>query len=152
MKELNSFYNNELITGVAILSVLKKTKTLEISKVLLINPLLSYSAILNFVKKRSVKIRSIEELIMKGNITFTNFNKRYLESLELSINSILLLRQLKLIRIEDNKVISTELEFDFNNKTLGSRAKEVSIAASNLSEMIKREDASNLYLSLRIEI
>ena len=76
MKELNSFYNNELITGVAILSVLKKTKTLEISKVLLINPLLSYSAILNFVKKRSVKIRSIEELIMKGNITFTNFNKR----------------------------------------------------------------------------
>lgn len=152
MKELNSFYNNELITGIAILSALKKAKTLEISKALLIQPLLSYSGILNFVKKGTVKIRSIEELIIKRNITFTNFNKRYFENLSLSINSIFLLKQLKLIAIEGNKLIRTEEQFDFDNNALGDRAKEVISAASNLAEMIKREDASNLYLSLRIEI
>lgn len=152
MKELNSFYNNELITGITILSALKKAKTLEISKVLLIQPLLSYTGVLNFVKKSTVKVRSIEELIVKRNITFTNFNKRYFENLSLSINSIFLLKQLKLITIEGSKLICTEEQFDFDNNALGDRAKEVVSAASNLAEMIKREDASNLYLSLRIEI
>lgn len=152
MKELNSFYNNELITGIAILSALKKAKTLEISKVLLIQPLLSYTGVLNFVKKSTVKVRSIEELIIKRNITFTNFNERYFENLLLSINSIFLLKQLKLITIEGNKLIRTEEQFGFDNNALGDRAKEVVSAASNLAEMIKREDASNLYLSLRIEI
>lgn len=152
MKELNSFYNNELITGIAILSALKKAKTLEISKALLIQPLLSYTGVLNFVKKRTVKVRSIEELIVKRNITFTNFNRRYFESLSLSIDSIFLLKQLKLIIIEGNKLICTDEQFNFENSTLGDRAKEVISAASNLADMLKREDASNLYLSLRIEI
>ncbi len=152
MKEVNSFYNNELITAIAILSALKKAKTLEISKILLIQPLLSYAGVLSFVKKGTVKVRSIEELIIKRNITFTNFNKRYFESLSLSINSIFLLEQLNLIIIDDNKLIHSEIQFDFGHKTLGKRAKEVISAANNLAEMLKREDASNLYLSLRIEL
>lgn len=152
MKELNSFYNNELITGIAILSAMKNTKALEISKVLLIQPLLSYTDILSFVKKGNVKVRSIEELIIKRNITFTNFSKRYFENLSLSINSILLLKQLKLITIEGNKLMRSGVHFDFDDKKLGERAKEIIAAAGNLAEMIKREDASNLYLSLRIEI
>lgn len=152
MKELDSFYNNELITGIAILAALKTTKVLDISKALTIQPLLSYPGILNFVKKNNTKVRSIEELIVKRNIIFTNFNKRYFENLSLSINSIFLLKQLNLIRIEGNKLIPTNIQFDFTDKTLGDRAKEVIAAASNLAEMLKREDASNLYLSLRIEI
>ena len=152
MNEINSFYNNELLTGISILAVLKKNGSLEISKALLIHPILSYTEVLKYVKRSNVRIRSIEELIVKYNIKFTNFNTRYLENLSLSINSILLLKQLKLIEIEGNRLIHSSTDFDFKDKSLSGRANELMLASINISEMLKREDVSNLYLSLRIEI
>lgn len=152
MREVNSFYNNELLTGISILAVLKENGNLEISKALLIQPLLSYTNVLKYVKRGNVRIRSIEELIVKRNIKFTNFNTRYLENISLSINAILLLKQLKLIEIEGNYLISKNIYFDFKNKYLSGRANELILASINISEMLKREDVSNLYLSLRIEI
>lgn len=152
MREIYSFYNNELLTGISILAVLKENGSLEISKALLIHPLLSYTEVLRYVKRGNVRIRSIEELIVKRNIKFTNFSTRYLENLSLSINSILLLKQLKLIEIEENRLISSNTDFDFKDKSLSGRANELILAAINISEMLKREDVSNLYLSLRIEI
>lgn len=152
MKQIYSFYNNELLTGLAILSVLKKTGKLEISKVLLIQPLLSYRGVLEFIKNKRSKIRSIEELIVKKNIVFTNFNKRYFENLELSINSILLFKQLGLIKIDNETLIYIEKNFEFSEKILGDRAQEIIKASYNISEILKKEDASNLYLSLRVEL
>ena len=152
MKQLDSFHNNELIVGIAILAVLQKCRKIEISKALLIQPILSYKGIIEFLKNKRTKVRSIEELIVKKNIAFTNFNTRYLENLEVSINSIFLFRQLGLLTFKNNELIYLENYFDFCDKTLGNHALDIIAASYSISDILKKEDASNLYLSLRVEL
>lgn len=152
MKQLDTFYNNELLTGIAILAVLREKKKLEISKALLIHSILGYKGIVEYLKDKRTKNRSIEELIAKQNIAFTNFNKRYIEDLELNVNSIFLFKQLGLFDLVNNELIYIENNFDFKNKTLGKRALDLIEASFSLANILEREDASNLYLSLRIEL
>lgn len=152
MTEIHSFYNNEVLTGIAILSVMYQVRELEISKALLIQPILSYSKVLNFVKKKNTKVRSIEELIAKRSMQFTNFNKRYFESMGLSMNSILLMKQFNFLDIQDDKLICGKIKFDLDNETLGERALDIIKGAINISNAIDKGEVSNLYLSLRIEL
>lgn len=76
MESIQSFSSNELLTGISILSVLNYSKKLEISKCLLIEPLLNHKETREALKKSNVIIRSIEELIMKKQVAFANFNNR----------------------------------------------------------------------------
>ena len=152
IRELNTFQNNEVLTGITILSVLKITEQLEITKALLIEPLLSYKSIREYMKKSNSKVRSIEELIVKQNIAFSNFDKRFEDKLPFSINAILLMAQLQLMRVDKNKLVFTGDLFDFTEKTLGKPAQEVIAASKNMAQILMKEDASSLYLSLRVEI
>lgn len=152
MQIIHSFQSNEILTGIAILSVLKNTKKLEITKCLLIELLLSYKSIRDYLKKNNCKVISIEELIVKQNIVFSNFNRRYQEKLPLSINSILLMLELKLLKIENNKLLFFGDKFDFNEKTLGKTAQNIIDTSSNLAEILMKEGTSSLYLSLRVEL
>ena len=152
MESMHTFQSNEILTGIAIIGVLKITEELEISKCLLIEPLLSYKSIHDYLKNANSKVRSIEELMVKQNIVFSNFNKRYQEKLPLSINSIMLMSQLKLLNIESSKLIFTGDTFDFNEKSLGKTAKDIIATGSNLAEILTKEEASSLYLSLRVEL
>lgn len=152
MKQIDTFYNNELLTGIAILAALRQKEKIEISKVLLIHPIISYKGIVEFLKDKRTKIRSIEELIIKKNMAFANFNKRYLEDLELSINAIFLFKELGMLDIINNELIYIEAGFDFKNKALGKRALDIIDASCNLINVLDKEEASNLYLSLRVEL
>lgn len=152
MKQVDTFYNNELLTGIAILAALRQKEKIEISKVLLIHPIISYKGIVEFLKDKRTKIRSIEELIIKKNMAFANFNKRYLEDLELSINAIFLFKELGMLDIINNELIYIEAGFDFKNKALGKRALDIIDASCNLINVLDKEEASNLYLSLRVEL
>lgn len=150
--EIRTFRDNELITGISILAVLKYTKKLEISKCMLIEPLLSYSKVVSSLKRVNSSIKSIEDLIIKENVVFSNFNSRYQEKLILSINSILLFEQMGLISVDDGFVFFSGENFNFFNSDLGDKATARIKAARNLSEILLKGDASDFYLSLRIEI
>lgn len=152
MEIIHSFQSNEILTGIAILSVLRNTKKLEITKCLLIEPLLSYRSIRDYLKNNNCKVRSIEELMVKQNIVFSNFNRRFQEKLPLSINSILLMSELKLLKIENNNLLFIGEKFDFNEKTLGKTAQNIIATSNNLAEILTKEGASSLYLSLRVEL
>jgi hypothetical protein len=152
MKEIHTFLSNEILTGITILSVLRVAKKIEVSKALLIEPLLSYKSIRDYLKKSNGKVRSIEELIVKKNIVFSNFNKRFQDKLTLSINSILLMTQLKLIRIEGSTLVFSGDEFNFNEKSLGKSAQDLIATAENMAKILMKGEASSLYLSLRIEL
>lgn len=152
MENVHTFQSNELLTGISIISVLKITRKLEISKCLLIEPLLSYRSIRNYLKSAKNKVRSIEELMVKQNVVFSNFNKRFQDKLLLTINSILLMSQLKLLQIENNKLLFTGEKFDFNEKSLGKAAKDVIATSGKLAAILTKEGASSLYLSLRVEL
>lgn len=98
--EIRSFRDNELITGISILAVLNYTKKLEFSKCLLIEPLLSYSRVVKGLSRRNSSIKSIEDLVLKENVVFSDFNSRYQEKLLLSINSLLLFSKMGLVSLE----------------------------------------------------
>ena len=150
--EIRAFKDNELITGISILSVLSYAGKLEHSKCMLIEPLLSYSRVLRGLKRANSSIKSIEDLIIKENVVFSNFNSRYKEKLLLSINSMLLFSQMGLISIGEEYAFYTGEIFDFYNSELGEKASSRIKAAKKLSEILLKGEASDFYLSLRIEI
>lgn len=150
--EVRSFRDNELITGISILAVLSYTKKLEFSKCLLIDPLLSYSRVVKGLARANSSIKSIEDLVLKENVVFSDFNSRYQEKLLLSINSILLFNQMGLVSMEGNFATYTGAFFDFYNSNLGEKATARIKAAKRLSEILLKGEASDFYLSLRIEI
>ncbi len=148
----NSFSTNEILTAITILSVLKDCNSLEITKVLLIEPLCSYKKLLKKLTNARIQIRSIEELIIKSDFILSNFNKKYKECIIISLNSIYLLLQLKLVNIRDNKIFYNGYTFDFKEKTLGEKAKIRINASSKLSNILKCTQSAELYLHLRVEL
>lgn len=152
MKISSDTYNNELIGVISILSVLYKLKKITLTKALLIMPFYSHQQSLKVLKNNNIKIRSIEEFIIKYPSYFSNYNERFHSLLVVSINSIILLNKMQLIIIENNCIILKEgTEFSFEEKNIGRRAYEI-LKASNKLSLILREDEENLYLQLRVEI
>lgn len=150
--QTDTFKNNELLTGISILAVLSHIGRLEITKCLLIEPLLSYKTVLQKLKWKTTRISSIEELILKDKVAFIDFNDRFYEYLLLSVNAIMLFQHLQLLSIEDGVVTATNTFFDLENANLGNNAKSRIVAAEKLAKILEKGTASDLYLSLRIEL
>ena len=150
--EIRTFRDNEIVTGISILSVLRYAHEMELSKCMLIEPLLSYSRVLKALKRVNSSVKSIEDLVLKENIVFSNFNSRYQDHLVLSINSILLFKQMGLITFQNGFVCFSGDSFDFDNSSLGTKARDRIKAAKKLSEILIKGDASDFYLTLRVEL
>lgn len=150
--EMCSLKENELLTGISILSVLRYTKQMELSKCILIEPLLSYSQVLKALKRSNSSIKSIEDLILKESISFANFNARFRDKLILSMNALLLFEKMNLLSINENMVFFTAKDFNFATSSLGDAAFSRIAASFKLAEILVKGDASDFYLSLRIEI
>ena len=152
MSKQQTFYNNELIGLISIISVLNYHKEMSLGKSMLILPFITHRETLKILNRKSIKIRSLEELLVKYPSNFTNFNERFNSLLPISINSILLSNRMNLINIEDGYLLlSDEREFEVENKSLGGRANEIILGAENLSNILM-EDTHNLYLQLRVEL
>lgn len=149
---LSTFQDNELLTGISILAVLQYSNELDLSKCMLIEPLLSYSKVLAVLKRANSNIKSIEDLIIKESIVFTNFDNRFQEKLILSINSILLFQNMGLLETSNGGIKFTGYNFDFSATSLGDKAKSRIVASRKLSEILAKGDASDFYLSLRVEL
>lgn len=150
--ELYSLKENELLTGISILAVLRHTQQLELSKCMLIEPLLSYSQVLKALKRTNSSIKSIEDLILKQSIPFANFNNRFQDKLLLSMNALILFEKLGLISIKENIVYFKANDFNFANTSLGEAATSRISASGKLAEILEKGDASDFYLSLRVQI
>ncbi|WP_121664502.1 three component ABC system middle component [Metabacillus litoralis] len=147
-----TIYNNELIGLISILSVLNYHKKMSIGKSMLILPFFSHNNTLKVLKRKNIKVRSLEEFIIKYPSNFSNYNERFYSLLPVSINSIILLNRMKLISIKDGEILLKEDNvFEIGNKSLGNRAKEIILGAENLSQILM-EDTKNLYLQLRVEL
>lgn len=150
--DLLSFKENELLTGISILAVLRHTQKLELSKCMLIEPLLSYSQVLKALKRSNSSVKSIEDLILKQSIPFANFNCRFQDKFLLSMNALILFEKLELISIKGNGVFFEANDFDFSNTSLGEAAVSRISAAGKLADILVKGDASDFYLSLRVQI
>lgn len=143
-------YNNELIGSIAIASVLKHLEKATISQCALILPLVSHKGTLNFLKRKNSVVRSMEEFITKKPHFFINFDQRYISLLPVSMNSLILLKEIGLVNIENEFIqYIPENKFDYTNETLGKRIEDIIKSSSTLACLLN-DDIANLYLQLRV--
>jgi hypothetical protein len=142
-------YNNIGITSIAINSVLSLSEELPLSKVLLIMPFFTSKALTSHLSRKTTEIKSIEKLISEKTPLFSNFNKRYYDSLTNSLNAIQLMIETKQISITNGKLKNNQ-SFQYD-KAMGKRAGKINTASQNVSKLLK-ENTEKLYLNLRIEL
>jgi hypothetical protein len=146
---MTSYYNNVGIGIIALGSVLNHSKELSISKVFLIFPFLSHQKLLTYLGRKTTTITNIEKLVVEKISFFSNFNKRYMDSLILTINALQYLNDTGYINITNEKVIFNK-SFEYDTK-MGTRAKKMFNASKNIS-LILKDNQEKLYLHLRVEI
>ena len=147
-----TIYHNELIGIISLLSILQYHKEMSLGKALLIFPFFGHKGTLGILKRKNIKIRSLEELIVKYPSSCSNFNERFQSLSPVTINSIILLKRMGLINLKDGILsLNKQNIFELENKSFGSRAKDIVQASKKLAEILM-EDTSNLYLQLRVEI
>lgn len=150
--QTDSFKENELLTGISILAVLSQIDRLDITKCLLIEPILSYNTVLKKLKSDRTHLVSVEEMILKEKIAFSDFNDRYYEHLLMSVNAMMLFQHMQLLNIENGIATLTNKRFDLGEKSLGTKAHARIKAAKKLAPILEKGSAKDLYLSLRIEL
>lgn len=152
MNNSNYVYNNEALGAITIAAVLRYINQMSYAKALLILPFLMHLNTVSFLKNSATKVRSVEELIAKKPQFFANFNRRYESLIPISINSIFILKEMRVIEISKGKLnYSADNHLDLDNSLLGKRVENIIKASEKLSKLLE-EDASNLYLQLRIEL
>lgn len=141
--------NNLAFSSLAMAMVIQKAGKIELTKALLIMPFLAHKELLSYLANGKTKIKSIDKLIVDKLSCFSNFNNRYYDNLNTSINALQFLIEVDVISIENSFVISNEsIEY---KSSLGNRLMKASKASDNISKILS-EDVSNLYLNLRIEL
>jgi hypothetical protein len=152
MSEQKSIYHNELIGLISILSVLQHHKEMSLGKTMLILPFFAHRNTLNLLKRKNIKIRSLEEFIVKYPSSISNFNERFHSLILTSINSVILLQRMNMVNIKKGKLVLNENKrFELDNRSLGNRAKDIVHAGEKLSEILM-EETHNLYLQLRVDL
>ncbi len=141
--------NNVAFASLAMSAVVEKSQKLELTKALLIIPFLAHKELLSYLANGKTQIRSLDKLIIDKLHCFSNFNKRYYDNLSTSMNAIQFLSETDMVSIENSYMISREKVGHLD--AMGSRLKRASKASDNISKILS-EDASNLYLNLRIEV
>lgn len=141
--------NNVAFASLAIAFVAGKVEKMDLTKALLIMPILANKELTSYLANGRTKIKSLDKLIIDKLQCFSNFNKRYYDNLSTSINAIQFLSEMNVISVE-NSIISTKEKIDYASN-MGTRLKLIYKASENIAELLSQE-TSNLYLNLRIEL
>ncbi|MFB6804664.1 three component ABC system middle component [Peribacillus butanolivorans] len=148
----SNLFNNELIAAIAINSVLKHLQKATIAQCVLILPIVSHRNTLNFLKRKSSVLRSMEEFVLKKPDCFVNFDDRYLSLLPVSINAIILLKEIGVINISKGNLFYLKSnEFNLEEKSLGKRAEDIIKGAEKLALLLD-DNVANIYLQLRVKL
>lgn len=146
-------YNNEAISTIALGYFISKVKVISIPKLMLILPFVLHEQTLRQLNNNSIN-RSLEELIIKKPLLLSNFNSRFKDFLPLSINSVTILYELQIIKIDRDYIYFNEdSNFNYRDlKEIGERAKKILKGIDSLKEIITKTDNNSLYLTLKIEL
>jgi hypothetical protein len=147
-----STYNNEALATVCLGYYAQLVESVSYSKAMLLLPLILHEQTSRRLRGTGNK-RSLDEFIIGNTDCLINFNKRYIDFLPISINSILMLSEMDIIRVS-----SKEIFFNFNKTrfnpysayNLGTRAKALLKSIDGLVPMLSREDDWAAYLKLKV--
>lgn len=142
--------NNEAIGLIALSSVLFKMKKINIVNSYLALPLLFDKKIRLYLKRKNTKILSLQELVVSHSSLFSGFNEKYVDSLIVTTNSILLGIELNLFEMHDNELVMINDDL-VDVTSIGSRALDIISASENVAKILS-EEPQHVYSQLRIKI
>lgn len=144
-----NYYNNFGIGVIAIGAVLGIRKEISIAQACLIYPLFSHQELLYYLARKTTRIKSIEELIVKRTSNFSNFNSRYYDSLSETFSSLQYLNDMGYVRVSAGQIVL--LKNIGRSDGMGSRAEKIFLASENISKILD-DRVENLYLNLRVKL
>ncbi len=97
-------YNNFGIGVLGIGFVLRHVDSLPLSKALLIMPLITHKKLLGHLSNKKTNIMNSEKIMIDKAPFFSNFNKRYYDTLCVSLNAIQFLDEIEHLTILNGKL------------------------------------------------
>lgn len=146
--EVEYVYNNEPLCMIAIYSILEKCDYMDFCKVFLIAPLTLNNQLISFLNRSNTKCRSIDELMAKKGEILSNFNSQFRNFIQLTCNTLLLMKEKKLINIAEEGIERTKNKLTF--ELIGKRAERIVKNADKLANLLNNESAEKIYLQLRV--
>ena len=145
-------YNNVAIAACAIMSLLHVSPKIPLSKVALLMPILLDDGISQ--KMRCQNYQSFDAVITQNQIYLSNFNDRFIDLLPQVVNSLSLLLDLNLVRLQGECVEVIDEEFYHADiKSCGSkRLYVINEISAKLLGMIKDSDLAREYSKLNIKL
>lgn len=146
-------YNNEAISTIALGYFMSKVGVISIPKFMLVLPFVLHEQTLKQLNNNSIN-RSLEELMIKKPLILSNFNSRFKDFLPITTNSVTILNELGIIKLDREYIYFNE-ESNFNNRELneiGTRVNKIMKGIDSLIEIIANNDNNSLYLTLKIEL
>jgi len=150
--EANFIFNNEAISTVCIGYFINNLKVVSIPKILLVLPFVLHEPTVKKLRGNSLK-RSLEEFILKNPEVIANFNARFIDLLPLAVNSITILKELSIIKLDRNFAYLNQDNFHPDRyRNIGERMKNIFKAIDALCELMIESDINSFYLNLKIEL
>jgi hypothetical protein len=151
----SSYYlrNNFMLVVGIIRVALRKSVTIELSKLALLLPMLLDDKIVELLQNRNLEYK-VGNLIMHNNLSLANYNDRYLSLLPTVYEAVSILLDVDAIGLEDGKITVSKLEIldEMTVKSQSERLNLICIAAERLLNIIANENLSRLYTVLKVEL
>ena len=149
MKEGYYIYNNEAIASCLILSLLQKKKKIDLARILLLLPFfLDDRTVAALNRNKNVK-SSLEDFIYNNPKLFISFNKRFVELLPVTINSIGILEKYKFIFVAKVITLNNPVN-EFGD--LGERFSKIQKSIDIFLNLTNNYSTIELYKILKIEL
>jgi hypothetical protein len=141
-------YNNIGICATALVSVISHTGELPLAKAMLVMPLVMHDATLAFLSNASVRKREAAALTSVKPELFANFNRRFEDSLVLSLNALQLLLHLGHVKLQGNLIPSKPMQI---TSDYGARAQRIVKATPSIATLLA-SPVEELYLNFRVHL
>jgi len=145
-------FNNEAVGIIAMQATISECREITYAKAMLILPFLLHEDTVATLKRSNSVQRSIEEMMIKKIGNFANFDARYYSLLPISLNVLMILRDMGAIKISRDKIYPTVELKNLGTANLGKRANNIIEATTKLALLLNGENDSSLYLKLRITL
>jgi len=145
MNKPQSIYHNELLGAIAITVVVKQVE-LTYAKSLFVLPFLFHNETVNVFIEYSPN--NFKTFVSNNSKLVANFNNRFYSLLPISINSILIARELQWINYEKGLIYFKDFDF---SQDYGIRAKKIINISHKIADILKT-DLTELFYHLKVEL